>query len=305
LFLKFAAEHQKTPVKELEIKHLTADLIFSFLDHLETTRHNSARTRNTRLAAIKSFAKMIGLLYPEHRKTADMILSIPQKRYTKNLIGFFTHDEIETVFASVDLRKKEGLRDLTILNLLYDTGARASEVTTIKKDDFDPVKKTLALLGKGNRYRIVTLWPITTSLIRRYIQNHRQTPKIEFCDILFVNQRGQALTRHGIHRICKKYLKKSFPEKRLKNINPAHSFRHSCAVNLLLSGASLTEIKNQLGHENLNSTMVYLHMNVLKKREVQKRFIEYTRSSISENPKLDEWLDWENKKKILDWLDNL
>lgn len=305
LFLKFAAERQKMPARDLQIEHLAADLIFSFLDHLETARQNSPRTRNTRLAAIKSFAKMIRLLYPDHRKTADMILNIPQKRYKKNLIGFFTQDEVLKVFDAVDLKKKEGLRDYTILHLLYDSGARASEITSIKIDDFDPVKRTLALLGKGARYRIVQLWPITTSLLKQYLESHRPKPKIQYQDILFVNQRRESFTRHGIHRICKKYLQKSFPEKRLKHTNPAHSFKHSCAVNLLLNGASLTEIKNHLGHENLNSTMIYLHMNVPKKREVQKRFLEYTQSNISEIPKLDGWLDWGNKKEILDWLDSL
>ena len=88
-------------------------------------------------------------------------------------------------------------------------------------------------------------------------------------------------------------------------INPAHSFRHACAVNMLLCGESLTAIKNRLGHENLNSTMIYLHMNLTKKIEVQKRFIQFTQSTITADSKLDELLDWQNKEKTLNWLDSL
>jgi len=305
LLLRFAAKYHKLPVKQLQIKDLTRDLIFAFLCHLEQDRKNSARSRNNRLAALKSLAKMIILLYPEHREVAEAIVTIPQKRCQKKLIGFFTHDEVLKIFSAVDLKANEGFRDYAILHLLYDTGARASEIAALKLDYFEPQKQTLAILGKGNRYRIVELWPVTTHVLKGYIESYRPTPKAYHKDILFVNQRRAPLTRHGIHRICKKYLQKSFPDKRLESINPAHSFRHSCAVNMLLAGASLTEIKNQLGHENLSSTMVYLQMNLPKKREVQKRFIEYTQSNIVESQKIEELLDWENKQETLSWLDSL
>ncbi|MBM3205797.1 integrase [Candidatus Shapirobacteria bacterium] len=305
LFLKFAASYQKTSVNKLQIQDLSFDMIFSFLNHLESQRKNCARTRNNRLAALKSFAKMIRMLYPQYRTIAEMISAVPQKRCQKRLIGFLTNDEILMVFNSVNLKKKDGFRDYALLHLLYDSGARAAEIAEIKLDDFDPDKKTLAILGKGNRYRIIALWPKTTTLLKRYIDDHRPQPKPLHKNILFVNQRREPMTRHGIYNICRNYLKKSLPEKLLKNINPAHSFRHSCAVNMLLSGASLTEIKNHPGHENLSSTMVYLHLNLKKKTEVQKRFIEYTRSSYIEDPKINELIDWKNKEEILNWLDTL
>ncbi|MFH1933094.1 MAG: tyrosine-type recombinase/integrase, partial [Pseudomonadota bacterium] len=88
-------------------------------------------------------------------------------------------------------------------------------------------------------------------------------------------------------------------------INPVHSFRHSCAVNMLLSGKSLTDIQNRLGHENIQSTTVYTHMDLTRKQAVQNKFIEYMKSNLSEDPKISEWIDWENKKNILEWLDRL
>lgn len=305
LFLSFAAKHTHIAIKALEIEHLSFELLFAFLTHLEKDRNNRARTRNNRLAALKSLAKMIRMLYPEHRQIAEMILNIPQKRGTKKLIGYMTHDEIMRVLSTVDLRGKEGFRDYTILHLLYDSGARASEAANLKLDYLDLEKRTLSILGKGDRYRMIEIWPKTADLLKRYIEKYRQLPKPLYQNYLFINQRREAFTRHGIHRLCSKYLEKSLPDKKRLNLNPAHSFRHSCAMNLLVSGYSLTDIKNHLGHEKLSSTMVYLQMNVGQKKEVQKKFIEYTQSRLMQDSKTEDLIDWENKKETLKWLDEL
>lgn len=305
LFLKFTANYQSLPIKHLELDHLTPSLIFAFLDHLETERHNTSRTRNNRLAALKSLAKMIRLLFPEHLVTAEMILNIPQKRYRKKLIGYLNHDEILKVFKSVDLKRKEGFRDYTILNLLYDSGARATEIARLNLDYVDPVNRTLAILGKGDRYRLIRLWPRTVDLLECYIRKHRVPAQPCYQKRLFINQRGEEFTRHGIYHLCRKYLMKSLTAKQRRNLNPVHSFRHSCAVNLLLSGDSLTDIKNHLGHENLNSTMAYLHLNVNRKKQIQKLFLEYTNSRLKNDAQIDELIDWENKTETLNWLDSL
>lgn len=305
LFVPFAAEHLSIKIQSLRVDHLTPELILSFLDHLEQQRKNIARTRNLRLATLKSLAKMIRFMCPQKRKLAETILSIPQKRTQKQLIGFLYQEEILKTFETVDLRKKQGLRDYALLHLLHDSGARASEVATLNLDYFDPQQKTLAILGKANRYRQIRLQPKTAQLIEVYIKKYRPVPKPLYRHRLFINQRGEELTRHGIYRICRKYLSMVLSPKRLKQINPAHSFRHSCAVNMLASGASLSEIKNHLGHENVESTMVYLHMDLSRKQQVQKKFIEHTQSSLAQDPKIDELIDWENKQDIMAWLDSL
>jgi len=203
------------------------------------------------------------------------------------------------------LRKSEGLRDYCLLHLLFDSGARATEIATLNLDYFDANNQTLAILGKGNRYRQIQLWLKTCKLITLYIQKYRTTPRPLYRHRLFINQRGQALTRSGIHRLCKKYLQLVLPTKRLQHINPAHSFRHSRAVNMLCCGKSITDIKNRLGHENINSTMVYLHMDLTRKQAVQKKFIQYAQSTLKHDPKLDELIDWDHKQDILAWLDSL
>lgn len=122
---------------------------------------------------------------------------------------------------------------------------------------------------------------------------------------LFINQCRKELTRHGIYRICKKYLSMALPDKRLKAINPAHSFRHSRAVDLLYSGHSPSEIQNRLGHDNFQSTTIYLHLDLNRKRQIQKRFVKYMQSILTQDPKIEELLQWENKEDIMAWLDSL
>jgi len=305
LFLTFASEYHDIKVASLRMDHFCPELILDFLDHLESDRGNTPRTRNNRLAALKSMAIMIRFMYPEKRKLAERILSIPQKRTQKKLIGFLYQDEINLVFESVDIKKMEGFRNYTILHLLYDSGARASEIATLNIDDFNYQQKTLAILGKGNRYRLIKLLPKTTELIKLYIEKYRKTPKPLYQHRLFINQRGKEFTRHGINRICKKYLSKVLSPKRLQDINPAHSFRHACAVRMLSLGDPISEIKNHLGHENVQSTMVYLHMDLTRKREIHKQFLDYTESIIVHDSKIEELIDWENKEDILVWLDSL
>jgi site-specific recombinase XerD len=305
LLLPFAAEYHAIKINSLKVDHLSSKLILAFLNHLEADRRNTVKTRNHRLAAIKSLAHMIRFMYPEKTKLANTMLAIPQKRTQKTLIGFLSPEEAFNVFQAVNITQNQGFRDYTILHLLYDSGARASEVATLNLDYFDPQKATLAILGKGNRYRQIELNPKTVQLIKLYITKHRNKPKPLYQHRLFINQRGTELTRYGIYRICKKYLAKTLNPNRLKNINPVHSFRHSCAIRMLACKEPISAIKNHLGHENIQSTMAYLQLELTQKKEVQKKFIEYTRATISNDPKINALIDWENKSDILQWLDSL
>lgn len=305
LLLPFAAEYLSIKVGSLTLEHLSFELILSFLDYLEKQRNNTSRTRNLRLASLKSLAKMIKLMYPQKKEIAQVILNIPQKHTKKILIGFLYQEEILTVFETVDLKKKEGFRDYTLLHLLYDSGARASEIAALNLESFDPQKGTLAILGKASRYRLIELWPRTIQLIDHYITKYRLKPKPLYTQRLFINQRGEEFTRYGINRLCKKYLSQALSPKRLKELNPAHSFRHSCSVNMLLNGYSITDIRNRLGHENIQSTMVYLHLDLSRKRDIQKKFMKYTQTVLPNDPKINEVIDWEHKEDILAWLDSL
>jgi site-specific recombinase XerD len=305
LFLPFAASFYKIKVKSLRVEHISTELIIAFLENLQNQRKNVAKTRNQRLAALKSFAKMIRFMYPEQREVADTICNIPQKRTQKALIGFLYQDEILQIFKAVDLRRKEGFRDYVLLHLLYDSGARASEITTLNLEYFDPQKRTLAILGKGDRFRLVKLEPKTCHLLQLYIRKYRISPQPAYQDRLFINQRGEPLTRHGIYRICKKYLEKVLDPKRLKNINPVHSFRHSRAVDMLYNGHPITDIKTHLGHDSIQSTTVYLHLDLDRRRHIQRRFIRHMQSVLTDDSKIDELLQWESEGDLMAWLDSL
>ena len=305
ILLPFVARYHHVPIQKLEVRHLSFNAILAFLGYIENQRNNAPITRNQRLAVIKSFAKMIRLIYPDQKDIAQTIRNIPQKRAQKKLIGYLTPDEILKVFQAVDLKKPEGVRDYTILHLFADSGARATEIADLKLDYFDPDKNTLVILGKGNRYRQIILQSKTVELMTLYIDRYRQTPRPLYQNRLFINQRAQALTRHGINRMCKKYLGMALTEKRVKTLSPAHSFRHSCAVNMLSQGKDLTEIKNRLGHEKLQTTMGYLRLNLHSKVELQKTFIDFTASKIAFDKKVEALIDWKAKETTLAWLDTL
>ena len=305
LFLPVAAKHYGIKVNSLRLAHISSELIIAFLDDLQRNRHNLPKTRNLRLATLKSFAKMIRLVYPDHREMAEKIIHIPQKRFHKPLVGFLYQEEILKIFQAVDLRRKEGFRDYALLHLLYDSGARASEITSLNLDYFNPQQKTLAILGKGDRFRLIDLENKTAELLQVYINRYRSTPKPLYQNRLFISQRGEELTRHGIYRICRKYLAKTLPPKRLKIINPVHSFRHSRAMDLLYRGKALTDIQNRLGHDTLQSTSIYLHLDLNRRRYIQNQFIRYMDSVLTVDPKIEQLLQWESKEDILAWLDKI
>ena len=248
---------------------------------------------------------LLSLDLDEKRDVVEKILAIPQKRYQRKLIGFLYPDEIFKVMQSVDLNTKEGFRDYCLLVLLYDSGARATEIATLNLDYFNLDQKTLAILGKGNRFRQITLMPETSILIKNYIDKYRKKPKPAYRHRLFINQRGKELTRHGIYRICKKYLTAALPPKRLRTLSPVHSFRHSCAVSMLSSGFSLSDIRIQLGHEDLQATMVYLQLDLTHRRKIQKKFIEFSRSVLLDHPEIEALFNAQNKDDIMAWLDSL
>jgi integrase/recombinase XerD len=217
LFLPFAANRYGIKVGSLSVHHLTPEVILSFLDHLESERKNSARTRNHRLAAIKSLAKMIRFTHPQWSASMDKIVIIPQKRTQRQLVGFLYPEEIHQVLNTVNIDTAVGFRDYTILHLLFETGARASEMARLNLDYFNSEQGSLAILGKGNRFRQVDLSPTTVKMIKAYTINHRRRPKPAYAKRLFISQHGKALTRHGIYRLCRKYLRMALSKKRTES----------------------------------------------------------------------------------------
>jgi site-specific recombinase XerD len=249
--------------------------------------------------------KMIRFMYPQKTALVEKIICIPQKRTQRPLIGFLYPEEFDQVLNAVDLNKAQGFRDYTILQLLFDSGARASETAQLNLDYFNPQLKTLAILGKGNHFRQIELSSTTVRLIKTYIAIYRRSPKPAYQKRLFISQHGKQLTRHGIYRLCRKYLRLTLPAKRLSVLNPVHSFRHGCAMDMLAKGYSISDIKNQLGHEDIQSTMVYLQLDMTHRRKIQQKFTHYTKSILVRNAEIEELIDNKDKENIMQWLDSL
>lgn len=275
-FLRQRMGHE--PARKLRLADLQPDLVFDYLSWLESREGPGvgAATRNLRLAALKSFFRCLELYgKPEDRTQWERLRHLPQKRAPRPSVEHLEMHEIDHVFSAVDCSQADGFRDLALLTLLYNTGARASELAAIRCADLileQPA--SVRLRCKGRAERRCPLWPATVDLIRRYCQEFRRSPRMADAAFLFINQRGQRLTRFGIGRLVARYLRlaaercSSLRGKQLST----HSFRHSTAVHLLEHGAEMHVIKAWLGHRSVRSTDHYLDLNLQSHRELLARF---------------------------------
>ena len=267
LLLQFFAERNgditKLTVEQLTVAHVTA-----FLQHLETARHNCTGTRNVRLSAIHSFFRYLGGECPELLAQAQRILSVPFKRTSTREIQHLDLDEILAVLGAVDPRTSSSRRDLALLSLMFNTGARVSEIVALQTDDLQMASApSIVLHGKGRKERICPLWPETVHLLEKMLEERGVKPSESAA--LFLNHRGLDLTRFGVRLIFRKYVRKaakSNPTLKNKRLHP-HSARHSTAVHLLRSGVDLSTIAHWLGHASVNTTNKYLSVDLEAKRE--------------------------------------
>lgn len=294
----------KRPSVSLNLTDLDVKLTLAFLQHLESPeqgRHNSARTRNQRLAAIHCFFKYTRLQHPSIESQAKRILAIPLKRAPAKQPHSLNRQELEAVLAQPSTTP-DGFRDLCVLTFLYNTGARAQEVADARLSWFDFPNQMVTLIGKGNKERATPLWPSAIRLLETYRDTYRRKPDKLAADHFFINQRGGPFTRFGVRAIAKKYFQqaaRSCPSLTKKRLS-THSFRHTTAVHLLESRVDPNVIKAWLGHANLSSTSHYLDTDLNHKRRILDQFAppHYVTSSLE--PKKNDPPD-----KILNWLDGL
>lgn len=213
-------------------------ILLDFLSYLEKEIGNAVSTRNVRLAALKSFFKMVALLDPRHQTQCRQILMIPFKRTRHERLDFLDKNEVDAVFASVDTRSRDGYRDLCILRTLYNTGARASELCAIRISDLDLVQKQVLLYGKGRKTRTVPLWDSTAAFLSTYLKSERRAPRTPCRDFVFINQRCTRLTRSGLYYLCSQYLAdavRTAPTLEHKKIHPVHGWRYYSALRTMPS----------------------------------------------------------------------
>lgn len=251
------------------------ELVLAFLDHLEVDRRCSVPTRNLRLAALQSFFSWLRAIEPPLRDHCDRVLGIHCKRSHRPVRGYMEADELKAVLEAVDLARADGMRDLALLSLSYNSGARVHEIAALQKDwVFLGRGPTVRLWGKGKKQRELPLWEATAQLLRVYLRHHRRPASAAKDEpYVFLGQRGERMTRFGVARVIERAIARAAlacPSLRTKQLT-AHSMRHTTAVHLLQSGADLITIQNWLGHENLETVRIYLGLDLKKKRDILDR----------------------------------
>jgi site-specific recombinase XerD len=280
-------------------------LLLDFLSHLEKKLGNAPSTRNARLAAVKSFFKMVGLLQPRYQDQCRQILALPSKRTRRRKPDFLEKKEVDAVFASVDTHGQDGYRDLCILRTLYNTGARASELCGIRIPDLDFDQKQVRIYGKGRKERTIPLWDSTMAFLRTYLKSERRAPLPPFRDFLFINQRRGRLTRSGLYHLCSQYLaeaaRKAASIER-KKIHPVHAWRYTTATHLGLAGVDVTVVQEWLGHVSINTTCGYRAIPMQTKREALRKFYLFEQSWQEDKPA---GVDWNLYPDLLAFLQSL
>lgn len=226
-------------------------------------------TRNARLAAIHTFAKFLATERPEHLAAAQAILGIPFKRGARSApIEYLEQDEVEALLSAIDRTTAAGRRDYALFSLMFNTGARVQEVLDLRLCDLRVQRPCqVRLQGKGNKVRVCPIWPQTARLLQRLVEE-RPSP-LDATTALFVNNRGDKLTRFGVHYLLRKHLAEAgtiVPTLREKRIHP-HSLRHTTALSLLKSGVDFPTISQWLGHASLDTTMRYAKSDIDMKRQ--------------------------------------
>lgn len=271
LLLTFAEKTLGREPQHFLLTDLNAKFILGFLDYLETERKNSSRSRNARLAAVRSFLKFAAHHDLSALDCIQHALAVPMKRFDRPLPEFLSREEIQAILDAPDTGTWCGRRDRALLTTLYNTGARVSEVLGLTaKDLILEGTPAVHIHGKGRKQRSVPLWRSTASLLRSW---KRQLDIPGANDYLFPNRRGTAMTRSNAAQrlsLAVAQAVRNHPRLKTHTVSP-HSIRHSTALHLLQSGVDITVIALWLGHENPSTTHMYIEADLsMKERALQR-----------------------------------
>jgi integrase/recombinase XerD len=272
LLVGFAAGRSKRPASSLDIDDLDASAVVAFLKHLETERHNGVRTRNVRLAAIRSFFSYAALRHPEHAETIARVLAIAPKRFDRAIVTFLAEEEADALIAAPDVGTWTGRRDRTLLLVALQCGLRISELVGLGCDDIHlGAGAHVACRGKGRKERVTPLTRSTAAALRTWLEERGGAAD----DPLFPTRTGRALSRDAVEHRLALYVGRAAqtcPSLANKRVT-AHVLRHSCAMRLLEAGVDTTVIALWLGHEQVETTGIYLHAEL----GIKERTLERTR----------------------------
>lgn len=296
LLFCYAADTLKKSVDELSIEEIEESLVLAFLDHLENVRGCTPRTRNARLAAIRVFFAYIAREEPAFALQCQRIRTIPLKRTEHKTVDYLEEPEMQALLDTVNVDSRTGIRDRALLLLLYNIGARVSEIVGIKTAALHLSGSAyVTLLGKGKKYRSCPLWPETVQALQAYLEC--RAPKDPAAEQLFLNANGAPITRFGIRHITRKYAvsaQSRCPSLKTKIVSP-HTLRHTTAMHLLRAGNDINMVSYWLGHADINTTHIYVEIDM----EMKRKMLEKTAA-----PLVNKSLPWQ-KPDILKWLATL
>ena len=284
----------------LTLEQITKDSVVAFLDWIQTERKCINSTRNARLAAIHSFIRYVQYQYPENLYECQKILSIQVKRAEKVPVNYLTIAGITLLLEQPDMTTSKGRRDLALLSLMYDTGARVQEIIDLTPSCLRLDKpNTIQITGKGHKTRVVPMLEDQVRLLKGYMAEHKLSEPYASKYPLFFNSWSEKLTRSGVTHVLLKYavMARMKNEKLIPVKISCHSLRHSKAMHLLQAGVNLVYIRDILGHISVTTTEVYARADSKLKREaLEKAYVDTTPQ------KEPVWLINDN---LLKWLKSL
>ena len=287
LLIEYLVNKKGYKLTDITFSNVNQNIIVEFLKYLEEERKNTINTRNQRLAAIKSFYQYCSTEEIENINNINKVLLIKEKKTSKKLINYLTEGELKKLFNSIDISTKIGRRDMTLLSLLYDTGARANEIIELKYKDINLETKRIILDGKGKKKRVVSMMEQTKKMLIQYLKEFN----IKSEDYVF-NKNHKKYNNRFIRDVLEKY-KDIIPDKK---IHP-HVFRHTRAVHLLDHGINIVYIQEFLGHESVVTTQTYASViEESKFKAIEQAAPEYRNEGLS---------DWNDDLDLLNQLLNI
>ncbi len=269
LLLRFASTRHDKPPAKLTVEDVDADLVADFLVHGETMRGNTARSRNTRLAAVHSFFRYVALADPTWLLHSQRILAMPSKRYVRREVTFLNAEEMAALLAAPDRATWTGRRDHAMLLIAIQTGLRASELVALRCGDLALGSGAhIRCTGKGRKERCTPLRRDTAKLLVAWIGNCSDDTRP-----LFPSIRGEGLSRDALEHLVRKHCltaSRTCPSLAAKRVTP-HTLRHSTAMDLLHHGVDQAVIALWLGHESVATTQVYIHADMRIKEKALSR----------------------------------
>lgn len=297
LLINFIENTKGVKIEKLTLETIKKETVLEFLDWIQKERKCSNSTRNARLAAIHSFYKYLQYISLDNLYECQKILSINVKRVKQETMNYLTIEGMQLLLRQPDTDTVKGRRDLTLLSLMYDSGARVQEMIDLTPSRLRLNKpSTIKIIGKGNKARLVPMLDAQTNHLKNYLKENRLNESFADMHPLFFNSRKEKLTRAGISHILLKYCTMAREENKIliPDKISCHSLRHSKAMHLLQAGVNLVYIRDILGHVSIQTTEIYARADSKQKR------IAIEKSYVNINP--NEEPAWTKNENLIAWL---